>query len=260
MSFVAPQFADHMVRLQRLLEKGEIAQHQSEDHFDWAQKPRLPLWLPKPVAAWAVSQFMHGELATAAMCSSVVPRINCPVGQAFLRTQYLDEMRHASIYGRYIASLGKDLSAKNQLQSAYQEALSWDGPVEGVLLAFHILLENESLEMQSDVGRWMPCPLFLDIARTVAADEARHIAFGRTWLPMALASLPPEQHEEIFHWLRSLWFETVGEIIGFLRPFDIINGPKPWSRWLEDEWGRRKVLLRNAGLNIISSEIHEVKA
>lgn len=122
------------------------------------------------------------------------------------------------------------------------------------MLAFHVLLEGDSIDMQSDVERWMPCPLFAQIARTIAVDEARHVAFGKIWLPMRLRGMSDEEHAEMYLWLKGLWFDVVGNVVKRLRPFDFVNGPKPWHTWMLEEWVRRADRLRNVGLRFEDAE------
>lgn len=248
--------ADTTARLARLTAKGQRAQSQSVDDFDWSQRHGVPFWLPNRLAAWAVSQFLHGERATAEMCQTVAPRLNNAAASAFLETQRADELRHAAIYERYLAKIGGPRPASAHLTAAYQAGREWDGPVEGILLAYHVILEGESLFLQQDVARWLPCKLFNQISAVIARDEARHVAFGKIWLRDALPRLDHEQHALIHAWLKGLWFETMGSVISRLKPFDFVNGPKPWSEWLEENWAMREKEMMNVGL-VIDMSAHQ---
>lgn len=241
-------------RLNRLAQKGDRAQSQSVDDFDWSQKHGVPFWLPNRLAGWVVSQFLHGERATAEMCALVAPRLNNATATSFLNTQYLDETRHAAIYERYLDKIGGLRPAPSYLCSEYQAARDWNGPVEGILLAYHVLLEGESLILQHDVARWLPCPLFHQIAMVIARDEARHVAFGKLWLGEALPKLDAAQHAMIHCWLKELWFDTVGDMISRLKPFEFVNGPKPWHQWLDENWAMREREMAHVGL-IIDTKI-----
>jgi len=252
--------AEMMGRLIRLVEKGERAQRQSVDDFDWLQKHGIPFWLPNRLAGWVVSQFLHGERATAEMCTLVAPRLNNSAASAFLNTQHLDEIRHAAIYERYLDKIGGLRPAPNYLASGYQAAREWNGPLEGILLAYHVLLEGESLILQHDVARWLPCPLFNQIAAVIARDEARHIAFGKLWLGQVLPELNADQHAMIHCWLKGLWFDTVGSMISRLKPFDFVNGAKPWGQWLDENWTVREREMASVGLIIDGKAAQSVAA
>lgn len=239
---------ENTLRLFRLAEKGERAQTQSVDDIDWSQKHGVPFWLPNRLAGWVVSQFMHGEQATAEMCQMVAPRLKNAAASTFLETQRLDELRHAAIYARYLDKIGGIRPAPSYLRNGYLAGRNWDGPVEGILLAYHVLLEGESLILQHDVARWLPCPLFNQIAAIIARDEARHVAFGKLWLRQALPELPPDEHVLIHTWLKGLWFDTIGTMVSHLKPFDFVNGPKPWRQWLDENWAMRERELASVGL------------
>lgn len=252
--------ADTTERLIRLVEKGERAQIQSIDDFDWSQKHGVPFWLPSRLAAWAVSQFLHGERATAEMCEMVAPRLNNDAASAFLETQRADELRHAAIYERYLDKIGGPRPASDNLKAAYQAGRDWDGPVEGILLAYHVILEGESLFLQQDVARWLPSKLFNQMSAVIARDEARHVAFGKIILRDALPKLDYEQHALIHSWLKGLWFDTVGNVISRLKPFDFVNGPKPWNEWLDENWAMREKEMVSVGLMIDSHTRRRVAA
>lgn len=247
-------------RLRRLADKGVRAQQQSVEDIDWSRRPELPFWLPKRLAGWAVSQFLHGEMATAGMCRQISSRLDSAAAQVFLETQYCDEMRHAAIYQRYVDALGGSADITPQLAFAYDQALSWDGPVDGIILAFHCILEGESLMLQQDVRRWLPCPLFSEISDIIARDEARHVAFGRIWCQASLPTLPLAEHRHIHRHLRQLWFTTMNSVIRRIRPFDIINGPKPWPVWLDEAWAAREAELAKHGLRIGDASMTTVAA
>lgn len=246
-------------KLGRLIAAGNRAQQAARESADFSQQQRLPFWLPDRIARWSVSQFLHGELATADACSALAQRMG---GQeaGLLDIQRADEMRHAGFYRDYLAPLGGPMPAFPALARAYEAASAPGVPVAGTLLAFHVLLEGESLGLQKLVGRWLPCSLFAEISARVARDEARHVAFGRLWLAEHLSSIDRTEHRRLHRWLRNIWVGTVGDVTGRLAPFDIVTGPKPWERWVEDAWTDRETELRRLGLEFDPVQAGEVAA
>jgi hypothetical protein len=235
-------------RLARLIAAGRTAQPGPEDRIDFSRRRGVPFWLPNRVARWAVSQFLHGEVSTAEACHALGARIGGPEAE-LLDIQRTDELRHASFYREYLAPLGGPLPVLPGLARAYGAASGPDVPIAGTLLAFHVLLEGESLGLQKQVSRWLPCPLFAEISARVARDEARHIAFGRLWLAEHLPAMSSDDHRRLHDWLRKLWFDAMNDVTGRLAPFDIVTGPKPWRRWVEDAWTEREADLRRLGLD-----------
>lgn len=219
-----------------LTAKTVSAQSQSALDFDWDCPISLPFWLSRRSAASVITHFLAGELATADMCSRLRDRLDLPAARDFLEAQALDEHRHARIYRLYLDKLGGPDARPPTL---YDQAASWQGAPQGIILAFHGVLEGESMRLQQVIDKWLPCPLFREISTVIARDEARHIAFGRLYLRETLPSLPRAERREIFHWLRTLWFEAVRETIsnfappGFVRPYGGLAG------WMANEWEER---------------------
>ena len=172
---------DPDVRIAALVKKGRQAQN-APNTPDWSLTPRKPFWLPGRAVAVAVSQFYYGERTTAELCERIAHRITDAEARSFLATQIADERRHAEFFRRYAAGFGGLAPASAALESAYAAAREWDGPPEALILAIHVVLEGENLNLQQTVDSWLPCPLFADISRCVARDEARHRAFGDLYL------------------------------------------------------------------------------
>lgn len=226
-------------RIAALTAKTEAAQHQSPLDFDWDRPVRLPFWLPKRVAASAITHFQLGELATASTCRQIRDCMDIPFGRDFLALQALDEARHARLYGLYLDKLGGPGQRSTRVGRAYDQAASWRGPPQAIILAFHGILEGESLRLQQAIDKWLPCPLFKEISAAIARDEARHIAFGRLYLRETLPSLPRTERLEMFRWIRALWFEAVGDAITHFAPPGMVRASGGLAGWMDAEWEER---------------------
>ncbi len=235
-------------RLERLISAGQKAQSANRVEFDFTRPRRIPFWMPGRVARWTVSQFLHGEIATASACAALAARFGDGPEAVALDIQRQDECRHATFYAAYLEPLGGSLPVDSALERAYATASSSAMTPAATLLAFHVLLEGESLGLQKLVGRWLPCPLFAEISARVARDEARHVAFGRLWLGEHLPTLGVGEHRRLYCWLRSLWLGTMEDFVARLGVFDIVTGPKPWHCWVEEAWSEREAELRRLGL------------
>ena len=216
--------------------------------------------MPDRIARWTVSQFLHGEIATATACAALAARFGDGPEAVALDIQRQDEQRHASFYEAYLEPLGGPMPVDPVLERAYMTASSSAVTPAATLLAFHVLLEGESLGLQKLVGRWLPCPLFAEISARVARDEARHVAFGRLWLCEHLRTLNVAEHRRLHSWLRRLWLVTMVEMVDRLGAFDIVTGPTPWHCWVEDAWTEREDELRRLGLVFSASSRGECAA
>ena len=232
-------------RIDELVRKGEQAQAQQVTDLNWDRRPRLPLWMTHRMAIWAVSQFQHGEVATARMCHALRNDVGA-AARAFLETQYLDELRHAGLFARYLDKLGGATTASPVLQDCYRQALAWQGPPQAIMLAFHVILEGENLRLQRSADTWMTCPLFKEISAVIARDEARHVAFGRAYLRDALPGLPQRQRLDIYIWLRELWQSGVAAVIDRLKP--PLLREKTAGGFIASSWHERRRDLEGAGL------------
>lgn len=223
-------------QLRVLATKGVQAQVAHAD-LDWSQpRPRLTLW-QRPVVCGIVNQFIGGEEATARLCEEVAPRIGLDAARDCLMVQVEDERRHAEIYRRYLERLGGRPAQQGLLDEAVERALSWKGAPEAALLAFHVIVEGEALAFQDKARSRIPDPLFDDMSRQIAKDEARHIAFGRLYLSHSLPNLPLQERIEIYLWLRALWFDgttrlargQLGKVIAAAMPRSWMQ--KRWEHW-----------------------------
>jgi hypothetical protein len=226
-------------RLVALTAKMEAAQHQNPLDFDWSRPIKLPFWLPKRVAASAITRFQVGELATANVCHQIRDHMDISVGRDFLDMQARDEQRHAHLYGLYLDKLGGPDQRSTSVGRAYDQAASWQGAQQAIILAFHGVLEGESMRLQQAVDRWLPCPLFKEISAVIAQDEARHVAFGRLYLRETLPSLPRSERLEIFQWIRALWFATVRDALSQFAPPAMMRAYGGLAGWMDAKWQDR---------------------
>lgn len=195
---------------------------------DWSIPPNLPVWTPKRLAVFAADQLHHGESATATVCESLLPQMECAAARRCLEAQIDDERRHASFYARYLEALGASAGdTRPALADAYAAIVAWDGPPEAPILATHAVIEVENLKLQRRVSLWLPCPLFRSIADAVARDEARHVAFGNRYLRQRLPALSSAERARIEKWLLDLWSEAIEDVFAGFMP---LLGPTPLAR------------------------------
>ena len=234
-------------RLAALTRNALAGQWSADGAIDWDQAPQLPDWLPKQVYASVVSQLFHGERATLAMCNRLSEELAGTVAETFLQTQIADEARHAELYTDYLDRLGILVPPDEAMASAYEGALAWQGSYHAPVVAFHIVLEGEALDLLQACSKRFPCPLFHQINRRVSHDEARHIAFGKLFLRSRLQALPLEERLEIYRWVRSLWRDCAAATrarYGLFGRFALRTGPSA----LDARWQRQTGALMEVGL------------
>ena len=234
-------------RFLALAEKARVAAA-SPLQPDWSLQPKRTRWPSEKAVIEAMSKFHHGELATARICEKLHDSLSSPAARRFLTTQIADERRHAEFYARYIGVRGGRAPDPDDLAPIYAAAFDWEGPPEALILAVHVMLEGESLRLQQSLECWLPCPLFADLSRCIAHDEARHLAFGRLYLRQALPRLRLEEHRRIFLWLKGLWSRAVLRVATGLTPPGYFARHGGREAWLRKVWAERRGEIEALGL------------
>jgi hypothetical protein len=166
---------------------------------------RPPKLWPRRLYADIVAELYHGERATLAICRRLAAEIESDPAKRFLIGQIADETRHAQAYERYLPRLGHVPSIDAALGDCYASVMDWRGSPAALVLAAQIVLEGEALKVQQHFAQASRCPSFANLNRVIAADEGRHIAFGRTVAAGAARGLTAGQRREIAAWVKRVW-------------------------------------------------------
>jgi len=146
--------------------------------------------------AWTMSQFLHGEqgaLLVASQLASCAPTYD---GKLYAASQTFDEARHVEVFARYLREkVGLMYPVNRHLKALLDKILTdprWDLKFIGMqliieslaLAAFHVQKANAA------------DPFLRDLLELVTRDEARHVAFGVTYMEQFVKSLSPAEIEE----------------------------------------------------------------
>jgi len=233
-------------RLEALAVKGERSQW-SMDDIDWSRGPQVPRWLPKRLYRSIISQFQYGERMTVELCRRLANELGDPVLIRCVELQAKDEARHADVYARYLQSIGVTLDPDPALRDALTAALHHPGPPALPMLAYHVILEGEAMRTLEDLRGTFPCPLFTEISKRTARDEARHIAFGRLYLKAVMPTLTTAEKAELVRDLRGFWAACADGILAGYRVPGFFSRPLR-RRWAADGWRQHAAALADVGL------------
>ncbi len=234
-------------RLAVLADKGVRAQRHGRGDIDWDKGPALPIWAPKALCAGAISQFYFGELATAELCRRLKGRLGSDAADHCLDVQIADEERHARLYAGYLEGIGGIGTPDPAVSRGLAGVLAWTGAPQAQILAYHVILEGEALALQRNVGDWLPCPLFQKISKSIARDEARHVAFGKIYLRATLPRMPLGERLAIQAHLKSLWLDSTLEVLRRFAPIRL--GARRFGRpWLDRRWAGWSQVMGSLGL------------
>ena len=235
-------------RLATLIANGHDRQW-SANEVDWRESVFVPSWFPRKTYIAAISQLYHGELATAEACRRLLAT---PLGidteiRACLEIQIRDEIRHAEVYRAYLARLGDIVPSEPVVAAMLERGYGWREPILGTVLSYHVMLEGEALNIQQGLATWLPCPLFRAVNARIVVDEARHVGFGKTYLPARIADIPIEERGDLFLWIKELWHDCARPV---MEKFHVpgVMSPRIRRRWLKSRWQRQVRDLASIGL------------
>jgi hypothetical protein len=148
------------------------------------------------IAAWQLSQFLHGEqgaLMTAAALTHAVPDYE---GKLYAATQTMDEARHVEVYDRYIKKLALVYPMSKGLKEVIDKTLKSDRWVK-IAIGMNMVVEGLALGAFQNMRKSTSCELLRSIVEGVLRDEARHVAFGNVYVSEAIAKMHPDDREDV---------------------------------------------------------------
>ena len=208
-------------KLKMLYSKAKRLQWDAEEQIDWSQPidPSRPLIdedrfgltqlpfvqrmsksqqeaLRAHIAAYQLSQFMHGEqgaLMTAAALTHAVPDYE---GKLYAATQTMDEARHVEVYERYIRKLAIVYPMSKGLKDVIDTTLKADRWVK-IAIGMNMVVEGLALGAFQNMRKSTSCELLRTIVEGVLRDEARHVAFGNVYVAQAISEMHPDDREDV---------------------------------------------------------------
>ena len=100
-------------------------------------------------------------------------------------------------FGLYLEKLGVYTPMNPWLRELLERLRGCDSVIEEIV-GMQIMVEGLALDVFADMRQNTPCLLLRDLLYRVKTDEARHVAFGLTYLPRLLqrASRAERRHAE----------------------------------------------------------------
>jgi hypothetical protein len=145
--------------------------------------------------AWMLSQFLHGEQGALLVASQLACCAPTYDAKLYAASQTFDEARHVEVFAKYLREkVGIRYPVNPHLKALLDKILTderWDLKFIGMQLII------ESLALAAFQTQKMLCrdPLLKEILDLVMRDEARHVAFGVTYMEQFVRSLPEAEVE-----------------------------------------------------------------
>jgi hypothetical protein len=205
-------------RLLGLYEKGKAQQWIAGQRIDWSHEvdPDNPFGIPdefvtlygssiwaklddrgkgvtrRHIAAWQLSQFLHGEQGALICTSRIVGSVPELDAKYYAATQVMDEARHVEVFARLLYDkVGLVYPINPHLKTLLEQVLS-DSRWDFNYLGMQVLIEGLALAAFAIQRDFATDPLIRAATTYVMQDEARHVAFGR----LALRDYYPELSEK----------------------------------------------------------------
>lgn len=140
--------------------------------------PREERRLVHSMAAWMLSQFLHGEQGALFAAAQVTEAVQFFDGKFYGATQVMDEGRHVEVFRRYLDDKLNKLYQVNDNLFVIIDSLMTDSRWDMKFLGMQIMVEGLALGAFGTMYQLTKEPLLKNLLRNVIQDEARHVHYG----------------------------------------------------------------------------------
>jgi len=206
-------------------------------YLDWA--PFAALSEPERVRfgwhnhVWTVSQFLHGEQGALLVASQLVSCAPTHDGKLYAASQTFDEARHVEVFARYLTQRMGFMYPVNRHLKALLDKVLTDPRWDLKFIGMQLVIESLALAAFNVLKETTADPVMVELLDLVLRDEARHVAFGVSYMEQFVKTLTPQEVED-----RALFaFEACRVMRERIVPTDVFEH----YGWDADE-GRRRFL------------------
>ena len=152
------------------------------------------------MAAWMLSQFLHGEQGALLAAAQVTESVRWIDGKFYGATQVMDEGRHVEVFHRYLETKLEKLYTINDNLFVIIDALITDPRWDMKFLGMQIMIEGLALGAFRLLYNYTNEPLLKEILKYVIQDEARHVHYGVLALREQNRELSERERREREEW------------------------------------------------------------
>ena len=209
-------------RIQKLYRLGKERNWNTDTDLDWQRElsreksPMLPDQ-PNPYAgwdaynalseqdrqrfiwhsfAWTIGQFLHGEQGALLVASQLVSCAPTHEAKLYAGSQTFDEARHVEAFSRYLHEKVGVVYPVNRYLKALLDKILTDPRWDLKFIGMQLIIESLALAAFQVQKVTTSDPLLADILELVLRDEARHVAFGVTYMEQFVKQLSAAEREE----------------------------------------------------------------
>lgn len=233
--------------LDTLIRKAMAARRARAWVVEPAEAIRPPPRILRPAFADVVSQLLHAERATEKMCRQMAGSSGDARADRLLTHQADDERHHVDLYESYLRRIGDIRPMDSRLSEALDAMRETTLGPEAAIAAYNVVLEGEAVKLQQDCIERFTCPALTRITRAIGQDEARHVAFGHTFLTGAFRALSTEERFAIYRHVRQCW-QIAAAPAGETGSLFTTVLTRRRSEYMSARWRHHDAALRRLGL------------
>ena len=147
------------------------------------------------LAAWSLSQFLHGEqgaLLVASQLCSCAPTYNAKL---YAATQTYDEARHVEAFNKYIQTRYKEMYPITPDLKKLLDKILTDERWDLKFIGMQLIIEGLALGAFKSFPQTHPDKLLHQLIEKIIQDESRHVTFGIHYLEQHIKRLSDDEVE-----------------------------------------------------------------
>jgi hypothetical protein len=148
------------------------------------------------IQSWMLSQFLHGEQGALLVASQLVSCAPTMDAKYYAASQTFDEARHVEVFSRYLNEKVRFMYPINKHLKMLLDKVLTDPRWDLKFIGMQIVIEGLALAAFNTQKMITSDPLLRQILEYVIRDEARHVAFGVTYMEEFVKSLPQNEIED----------------------------------------------------------------
>jgi hypothetical protein len=146
--------------------------------------------------AWTLSQFLHGEQGALLVASQLVSCAPTYDGKLYAASQTFDEARHVEVFSRYLIDKVGFMYPVNRHLKALLDKILTDPRWDLKFIGMQLIIESLALAAFNVQKQMAADPLLRDLIELVTRDEARHVAFGVTYMEQFVRTLSASEVDD----------------------------------------------------------------
>jgi hypothetical protein len=165
----------------------EKLNEEEEIEFAWHQQ------------SWMLSQFLHGEQGALLVASQLVTCAPTYDAKLYAASQTFDEARHVEVFNKYIMDRVGFMYPVNPHLKLLLDKILTDERWDLKFIGMQLVIESLALAAFNTQKMLARDPVMRDVIELVTRDEARHVAFGVTYMEEFVKALSEKEVEERAH-------------------------------------------------------------